>query len=42
MLKNDLIRFDEERRLYRITDKGVRFLQLFNHMNQLVGVNKDQ
>ena len=42
MLKNDLIRFDEERRLYRITDKGVRFLQLFNHMNQLVGLNKDQ
>jgi predicted transcriptional regulator len=42
MLKNDLIRFDEERRLYRITDKGVRFLQLFNHMNQLVGVNKEQ
>jgi predicted transcriptional regulator len=42
MLKNDLIRFDEERRLYRITDKGIRFLQLFNHMNELVGVNKDQ
>ena len=42
MLKNDLIRFDEEKRLYRITDKGVRFLQLFNHMNQLVGLNKDQ
>jgi predicted transcriptional regulator len=42
MLKNDLIRLDEERRLYRITDKGIRFLQLFNHMNELVGVNKDQ
>ena len=42
MLKNDLIRFDEERRLYRITDKGIRFLQLFNHMNELVGVNKEQ
>jgi predicted transcriptional regulator len=42
MLKNDLIRFDDERRLYRITDKGIRFLQLFNHMNELVGVNKDQ
>ena len=42
MLKNDLIRFEEERRIYKITDKGVRFLQLFIHMNELVGVNKDQ
>jgi predicted transcriptional regulator len=41
-LKNDLIRFEEERRIYKITDKGVRFLQLFIHMNELVGVNKDQ
>jgi predicted transcriptional regulator len=42
MLKNDLIRFEEERRIYKITDKGVRFLQLFIHMNELFGVNKDQ
>jgi len=42
MLKNDLIRFDDERRIYKITDKGIRFLQLFTHMNELVGVNKDQ
>ncbi len=42
MLKNDLIRFEDERRIYKITDKGIRFLQLFTHMNELVGVNKDQ
>ena len=33
MLKNNLVKFHEDEHLYKITEKGVKFLQLFTNIN---------
>ena len=40
MLKNNLVKFHEDEHLYKITEKGVKFLQLFTNINQLIGQTK--
>jgi len=41
MLENGLINLEEEEHLYKITEKGVRFLQLFSNINELIDTTKE-
>jgi predicted transcriptional regulator len=41
MLENDLINLEEQDHLYKITEKGVRFLQLFSNINELIDTTKE-
>ena len=41
MLDNDLIKLEADEHLYRITEKGLRFLQLFSNINQLIDTTKE-
>jgi predicted transcriptional regulator len=41
MLENELIKLEEEEHLYRITEKGLRFLQLFSNINELIDTTKE-
>jgi len=41
MLENDLIKVEEDEHLYRITEKGLRFLQLFTNINELIDTTKE-
>lgn len=41
MLDNDLIKLEEDEHLYKITEKGLRFLQLFSNINQLIDTTKE-
>ena len=40
MIENDLIRVEEDEHLYKITGKGLRFLQLFTNINELIDTTK--
>lgn len=41
MLENELIKLEEQDHLYKITEKGVRFLQLFSNINELIDTTKE-
>lgn len=41
MLDNELIKLEEDEHLYKITEKGLRFLQLFSNINQLIDTTKE-
>ncbi len=41
MLENDLIKLEEQDHLYKITEKGLRFLQLFSNINELIDTTKE-
>jgi predicted transcriptional regulator len=41
MLDNDLIKLEVDEHLYKITEKGLRFLQLFSNINQLIDTTKE-
>ena len=41
MLDNDLIKLEADEHLYKITEKGLRFLQLFSNINQLIDTTKE-
>ena len=36
LLVNDLIERNKEERIFRITEKGLRFLQLYNQVDELI------
>jgi len=36
MLENDLIKYEEGTQLYRISEKGLHFLQVYNEISDLV------
>jgi predicted transcriptional regulator len=36
LLENGLIEHNKEERIFRITDKGLRFLQLYNQVDELI------
>ncbi|HMG38425.1 MAG TPA: DUF4364 family protein, partial [Nitrososphaeraceae archaeon] len=40
MIENDLIKVEEDEHLYKITEKGLRFLQLFTNINELIDTTK--
>ena len=40
--KNGLIEYEDGMRAYRTTDKGIRFLEIQNKMDELVSVNLEQ
>jgi predicted transcriptional regulator len=40
--ENDLIKYQEEQgRVYRTTDKGLRFLYLYNRLNEVVAMSNN-
>jgi predicted transcriptional regulator len=40
--ENDLIKYQEEQgRVYRTTDKGLRFLDLYNRLNEVVAMTNN-
>jgi predicted transcriptional regulator len=40
--ENDLIKYQEEQgRVYRTTDKGLRFLELYNRLNEVVAMTNN-
>jgi predicted transcriptional regulator len=41
MLENGLLKLEENEHLYRITEKGLRFLQLFTNINELIDTTKE-
>lgn len=41
MLENELIKLEEQDHLYKITEKGLRFLQLFSNINELIDTTKE-
>jgi predicted transcriptional regulator len=36
LLENGLIEYNKEERIFRITEKGLRFLQLYNQADELI------
>jgi predicted transcriptional regulator len=40
MIENDFIKVEEDEHLYKITEKGLRFLQLFTNINELIDTTK--
>jgi len=41
MLENGLLILEEDEHLYKITEKGLRFLQLFSNINELIDTTKE-
>jgi predicted transcriptional regulator len=41
MLENGLLKLEEDGHLYKITEKGLRFLQLFSNINELIDTTKE-
>jgi predicted transcriptional regulator len=41
MAENDLIRYEEGTQLYRITDKGRKYIQVYTEIDEMVSSNKD-
>jgi predicted transcriptional regulator len=41
MLENSLLKLEEDEHLYKITEKGLRFLQLFSNINELIDTKKE-
>lgn len=40
--QNGLIRHDEESQVYRITDKGFRFLNISNELNDMISLSNSK
>jgi predicted transcriptional regulator len=36
MVESDLLRYDENKQTYRVTDRGLRFLKVYEHINKLI------
>ena len=36
LLKNSLLEYNEKKQIFKITEKGLRFLQLYNQVDQLI------
>jgi len=41
MTENDLIRYEEGTQLYRITDKGRKYIHVYTEIDEMVSSNKD-
>src|SRR5919206_4993785 len=42
LIQNDLLSFDNHRRLFSTTAKGLKFLELYNEMQQCVQLEEEQ
>ena len=42
LIENELLNYDDQTRLFSTTEKGLRFLQLYNGMRQLVNLEGEQ
>jgi len=42
MAENDLIRYEEGTQLYRITDKGKKYMHVYTEIDEMVSSNKDE
>ncbi len=40
LMKNDLLFYDDRAQIYRITDKGRRFLMLYKQMTESISMTK--
>jgi predicted transcriptional regulator len=36
MVESDLLKYDENKQTYRVTDRGLRFLKVYEHINELI------
>jgi predicted transcriptional regulator len=36
MVENDLLKYNENEQTYRVTDRGLRFLKVYEHINKLI------
>jgi predicted transcriptional regulator len=41
MLENGLLILEQNEHLYKITEKGLKFLQLFSNINELIDTTKE-
>ncbi|TLX69452.1 MAG: DUF4364 family protein [Thaumarchaeota archaeon] len=41
MAENDLIRYEEGTQLYKITDKGKKYMHVYTEIDEMVSSNKD-
>ena len=39
LLENDLIEYEEGRQFFRTTEKGIRFLQMYNQFDEMMSIN---
>ena len=42
MAENDLIRYEEGTQLYKITDKGKKYMHVYTEIDEMVSSNKDE
>ena len=42
MAENDLIRYEEGTQLYRITDKGRKYIHVYTEIDEMVSLNKNE
>ncbi|TLX67155.1 MAG: DUF4364 family protein [Thaumarchaeota archaeon] len=42
MAENDLIRYEEGTQLYRITDKGRKYIHVYTEIDEMVSSNKNE
>ncbi len=36
MVESDLLKYDENKKAYGVTDRGLRFLKVYKHINKLI------
>lgn len=36
MVESDLLKYDENKQAYGVTDRGLRFLKVYEHINKLI------
>ena len=41
LLENDLIEYKEENQIFKITEKGMHFLQLYSQVGELISANNE-
>ena len=39
LLENDLVEYEEGRQFFRTTEKGIRFLQMYNQFDEMMSIN---
>lgn len=37
MVESDLLKYDENKQTYRVTDRGLRFLKVYEQIDKLIG-----
>ena len=42
LTESDLLRYDEDTRILRTTEKGLRFLETYNRINDMIKVEQPQ